>query len=328
MSESEESERHLSAQGFADYIAAAVPVVLPVPGQPPVSIFIDPVKARIGLRTPIKNDVGPAVSTLENIHLAVVNSDGVRQLEVSATDPDLFVEVYPMLCAVADRIQLAATPALDALDETLSIWSRVLARRRRLSDDQEVGLMGELFVVRALLGSAGEGLTIDSWRGPLAEEHDFGFAAFDAEVKTTTAEARRHWVNNLTQLMPTRDRPLWLVSIQITRAGSGHGESLPELIDQVRSALSEQGRRRCNNVLAQLFWSDEQSDLYPQRWGLRTNPTAYEVDVSFPALTPASLVTLGWLSNEITQVRYELDVTHRESDLPGEPLASALDTLA
>jgi hypothetical protein len=321
-------DRHLSPQGFAEYLAADVPVVVPVPGEPAVSIFIDPGRERIGLRSPLEGEAVPPASPLENVHVSVVQAEGVRQLEVSATDPELFVDVYAMLCAIADRIQLEGNAPLDALDATLAVWARLLARRKRLSDDQEVGLFGELLLLRALLETAGEAVAIASWRGPLAEEHDFGFSGDDAEVKTTTAEARRHWINNLTQLVPTTGRPLWLVSVQITRAGSGHGESLPQLIKTIRSALVDHDtRKRCDEVLMALHWSDDQQELYPQRWTLRSAPSAYPIDSSFPALTSVSLVTLGWAANEITQVRYELDVTHRDGKIPAEPLASALQQL-
>jgi hypothetical protein len=324
-----DSERHLSTQGLAEYLAADVPAVLPVTGEPPILLFIDPGHERIGLRVPLQGNVTPAISPLENVHVSVVQTDGLQQLEVSAVEPDLFADAYPMLCAIADRIQLEGIAPLDALDSTLAVWSRLLARRKRLSDDQEVGLFGELLLLRERIETAGDAVAVASWRGPLAEEHDFGFVDVDVEVKTTAGERRRHWINNLTQLVPTKGRPLWLVSIQITRAGAGQGASLPELIVAVRTSLGDhEARRRCDEVLDKLHWSDDQADLYPQRWALRSPPLSYAVDASFPSLTSASLVTLGMAAHEITQVRYEVDVTLRDPGFPSEPLASALQKLS
>lgn len=325
---SSQPDRHLSPQGFADYLAADVPVVLPVAGQPAVSIFIDPVHERIGLRAPIESDAAAPASLLENLHVSIVNADGVRQIEIASTARELFADVYPMLCAVADRIQLDGNAPLAALDTTLDVWGRVLARRKRLSDDQEVGLFGELLILLALIEALDSGDAVDSWRGPQAEEHDFGFAELDLEVKTTVGELRQHWINNLTQLVPSLGRRLWLVSVQITRAGHGHGRTLPELIDAVRTPLTDAvTRARFEHVLASLRWDDDQPDLYPQRWSLRSQPRAYHVDASFPALTSASMTTLGLSPSELTQVRYELDVTHRPSADPPEPLTTALQRL-
>jgi hypothetical protein len=202
----EPTDRHLSAKGFADYLAADIPVVIPVSGDPAVSIFIDPIRQRIGLRSPLHDGVQPPPNPFANVHTSVVQTDGLRQLEVAANTPELFGDVYAMFCAVADRIQLEGSSPLAALEATLAVWGRLLARRKRFSDDQEVGLFGELLLFRALLMTVGETIAVQSWRGPLAEEHDFGFWDADAEVKTTTAESRRHWISNLTQLVPSAAR--------------------------------------------------------------------------------------------------------------------------
>jgi hypothetical protein len=325
MKASSHPERHLSAQGFSDYLTAAVPVVFPVPGDPTVSIFIDPDRQRIGLRTPLTHDPAGLASPLENVHVSTVWLGGHRQLEIAASAPELFGDVYPMLCAIADRIQLGGVDPLAAVDATLEVWSRLLVRRKRLANDREIGLVGELLVLRALIGAMGEVAAVESWRGPLGEEHDFGFAGDDVEMKTTTGESRKHWIGSLTQLVPTPGRPLWLLSVQITRAGTGHGDSLTELVGSVREkCLDDTARTRCDEVLAAVGWSDDQSDLYPQRWTLRSVPRGYHVDSSFPTLTAESLTTLGWTSNEIAQVSYELDLSNRDPDDPPEPLASAL----
>jgi hypothetical protein len=322
------TDRHLSPQGFAEYLSVDVPVVLPLAGTPPVAIFIDPGRRRIGLRTPIATDAAAPPSPLENLHLAVVNADGVRQLEIASLEPELFADVYPMLCAVADRIQLEQAAPLAALEATLEIWGRLLARRVRLSQDQEVGLVGELLLLRALVEACGAADAVGAWRGPLAEEHDFGLPELDLEVKTTTGERRRHWITNLTQLVPSPSRALWLLSIQITRAGAGHGQTLAELVDAVRSLLGDDVvRARFEQVLRSLNWKDEQRDLYQQRWQLRSRPRALAVDGSFPALTSAALLGLGLGPAELTQVRYELDLTDRPSTDPPEPLITALEHL-
>lgn len=322
------TERHLSPQGFADYLAADVPVLLPIAGHPAVVIFVDSGRRRIGLRTPIQTNAAAPTSPLENLHLALVNADGVRQLEIASTEPELFADVYPMLCAVADRIQLEGAAPLAALEATLELWGRLLARRARLSQDQEVGLFGELLLLRELVHVCGAADAVAGWRGPLAEEHDFGLTELDLEVKTTTGERRRHWITNLTQLVPSGSRALWLCSIQLTRAGAGHGQTLPELVDAVGALLTDElVRARFEEVLRSLNWKDEQRDLHLQRWGLRSRPRALAVDGSFPALTPAAFAALGLGAGELTQVRYELDLSDRQSADPPEPLRTAVEQL-
>jgi hypothetical protein len=324
----EQTDRHLSTQGFADYLAADVPVTLPLGGDPPVTIFIDPAKGRIGLRSPIDTDQSPPPSPLANLHLSVAHVDGVRQLEVASSDSELFSDVYSMLCAVADRIQLGHVAPLAALEETLEVWGRLLARRARLSREKEIGLVGELLLLHALATTWTPAQAVASWRGPTGEEHDFGLPTLDLEVKTTTSERRRHWINTATQLVPSPDRELWLTSIQITGAGAGHGQDLPGLVDSVGSLIaSEPAESRFRAVLASIGWSDDQRDLYIQRWQIRSKPRAMLVDASFPALTGVSLASLGLDTGHITQLRYEIDITDQPSSAPPQPLTMALDAV-
>ena len=60
----------------------------------------------------------------------------------------------------------------------------------------------------------------------------------DLEVKTTTGERREHWISTTTQLVPTGDRPLYLLSIQLTAAALDAGHTLPSLIASARSTLA------------------------------------------------------------------------------------------
>jgi hypothetical protein len=311
-----ELDRHLSPGGFADYLEAAVPAVIPVPGEPSVVIFVDPLKERIGLRTPLTSEPEIPSSPLEHIRLAVINAEGVRHLEISATDPETFAAVYPMLCAVADAIQLDGAAPVGAFQTILERWRRVLARRDRLSAEDEIGLFGELSFLEALAVTRSATDAIASWRGPNAEEHDFGFSDLDLEVKTTTGERRRHWISTATQLVPSHGRALWLVSIQITRAGAGHGRTLRKLVDDLGTELGEASSSRFEDLLRASGWDADHRDLYTERWQLRSEPKALLVDETFPALTPRALAVLAFEPGGITRVRYEVDVTDRLSRPP------------
>jgi Putative PD-(D/E)XK family member, (DUF4420) len=324
----DQTQRHVSAQGFADYLAANVPVVLPLAGEPAVTIFIDPTKMRIGLRSPIATDSPVPPSPLANLQLSTVHVDGARQIEIASSEPELFNDVYPMLCAVADRVQIEHEAPLVALEQTLEIWGRLLAQRTRLSRDNEIGLVGELLFLRGLAKAWTPAEAVSSWRGPAAEEHDFGLTELDLEIKTTTGERRKHWISSATQLVPSPGRALWLVSIQITGAGAG-GESLAGLVDSVASLITDDvAQVRFRGVLKSLHWSDDQRDLYVQRWQLRSKPRALSVNDAFPALTPDTLAALGLDTGHITQLRYELDITDWSSDDPRQLLMSTLAEIA
>jgi Putative PD-(D/E)XK family member, (DUF4420) len=228
--------RHLSTAVLMQHWDDGVPVAIPLAGDPPLELRIDQARQRLTLRAPVPPGVEPSPNALAHVAVEIKIDDDTRYLDISTTDERLVVDGYCMLMAIADRVQLDGVDPLVALEHTLATWQSILATRTRMSPQAEVGLVGELLVVSALLATGVAGVA--AWRGGLGEEHDFGLSDADVEVKTTTAERRHHWVHGLGQLMPTGEVPLWLLSLQLTRAGEGEGERLPDLIDRLRDAFA------------------------------------------------------------------------------------------
>lgn len=312
-------ERRLTPSALMQHWDSGVPVVIPVAGTPALRLRIDKPQTRLTLRAPLSTPGELPVNTLAHVDIETLVEGGDRFVEISTTDARLVADGYAMLMAVADRIQLDGSEPLAAFEETLRTWESILSTRTRLSTEAEVGLFGELLLVRALLETGAGGAS--AWRGGFGEEHDFGFADADAEAKTTSGEKRRHWIHGLTQLVATGDTPLWLLSVQVTRGGS-QGETLPELIDQVSSMADEEGRPRIDANLAEIGWSDEQRDLFDERWQLRSAPLALRVDAEFPRLTPTLLAKVGVETAAVRQVAYEIDVTDRAAS-PDPPTTIA-----
>jgi hypothetical protein len=298
--------------------------VIPVTGTPFVSLRVDKPQGRLTLRTPIKAGSPLPGNKLAHIRTEISIEDGITYADISTTDPRIVVDGYSMLMAVADRIQHDGADPLVALDQTLEIWRSILRTRTRLSPEAEVGLFGELLLLRAILSEGTSGGT--AWRGGFGEEHDFGFTDADVEVKTTSGEQRRHWIHGLTQLVPTGDMPLWLVSLQITRGGDGQGETLPELIDDVLAIADSSERTSINTNLSRIGWDDAQRDLFGDSWRMRSIPLALRVQDDFPRLTPDLLAGIAADTASIQQVRYEIDVTGRNpSSSPPPAVAVAVE---
>lgn len=301
--------RHLSTAVLMQHWGDGVPVAIPLPGNPPLGLRIDQARQRLTLRAPVPSGVEPPPNTLAHVAVEIGIDDGTRYLEISTTDERLVVDGHAMLMAIADRIQLDGVDPRIALEQTLATWQSILATRTRMSLQAEVGLMGELLVMSASLQTGVAG--VDAWRGGLGEEHDFGFSGADVEVKTTIAERRHHWIHGLGQLVPTGESPLWLLSLQLTRAGEGEGERLPDLMDRLRSASTGEDKDRFDLAVAAAGWSEDQRDLFPDRWRLRTAPAAFHVADDFPRLTPTLLGASSIDPAPLLQVTYEVDLTGR-----------------
>ncbi|SBT68538.1 Putative PD-(D/E)XK family member, (DUF4420) [Micromonospora sediminicola] len=271
-------------------------------------MFVRPAKPELGLRIKVDPDAHVPVTGLNNILARVADHEGQQYLEVVVVAAALFRDAYPVLCSMADRIQIEGMKPAHALRETLGQLASLLREPKSISQEREIGLFGELLTLRGLAAKVGGSAAVGAWRGPQGEEHDFGLPAADVEVKTTISERRAHWIDSFTQLQPTTDRPLWLVSHQLTAAGAGFGKTLPELIDEVGSTLGSTTRDDFDAKLSTAGWSVAYAPLLTSRWERRTESAAFQVDEQFPRLVPDTLQRAGVPSARLIQVRYRVDL--------------------
>lgn len=286
--------------------------------------MVDPEHERISIRVPWEGDEFPDLSGYRHLSGGHVSSGGTSWFEFAVTGDEYLLDAYPILCAVADRVQLEHLGVSAAVAQVLDSYHELLGSIGRLSDDQEVGLYGELLVLEHLTSVLGEEPAVQSWRGPAAEEHDFGLATSDVEVKSTTRETRHHWIGTVTQLQPTAGRPLWLVSIQVTSAGIG-GRTLPQLVETLRPQITDAGVRTAfEERLSGMRWNDAHAPLYRRAFRLRTTPAAYAVEGQFPAVTMTALNKAGVPTERILQVAYQVDLTGLPSGLGPHELRQLL----
>ena len=225
--------RHADISIVEGYFAKRVEGLLKVDGTPKGLIVMEPLHGLLAIRVPF-DGLTPSVIPFENIVVDLVNDEDSIWQQLSIRLDNNLNEVYPVLCTVLDRIQLGGETFASAVDATLSALAEIVALRRGLSLEQQVGLVGELLFLSCAAMEWGPQSALDAWRGPQGEEHDFGLAEADIEVKVTLGERRTHWISSLSQLVPTGLRSLFIFSIQLTRANESVGWKLPDLINQVR----------------------------------------------------------------------------------------------
>ncbi len=302
--------RHLTVESFERCLRSSVPVEHPIRGQPPITLFIDPNRAEIGLRVPAVTSDRPFETERENVRVRAVHRPEGRFMEVVIDDPQLFTGAYPVLCAVADRVQIDDLGLASALASTIRLLDQLLRRDTGLTLEREIGLLGELLILRSLCDRLEVADAVAAWRSGEAEEHDFSAYGIDIEVKTTSSERRAHWIASLTQLVPTGNRPLWLVSHQVTRAGAGEGRSLRDLVADVRAVVGEgETRDSLERRLTTAGWADACERTIRDRWLRRAPSLAFPVRADFPRLTPALLSDSGLSLVRISDVRYRIDLT-------------------
>lgn len=299
-------QRHFALSVVEGYLANGVEGSLEVEGQPEARLTIDPHRSVLGVQVPATGPT-PELTDFANLTFDEIDHGGSMWHQMTVRVDDNVEEVYALLCAILDRVQVAGQDFGPAVTEALDSFTGIVAVRRGLSHERRVGLFGELLVLLALVGDLGPATAVAAWRGPAAEEHDFGLVDVDLEVKTTLGERREHWISTATQLAPTGDRPLYLVSVQLTAAGLGAGWNLPSLVDAVRSASA--GDKPFEVGLQRAGYRDVDADLYRSQWALRTSPAFFEVDERFPALTESRLEMAVPSAQRITDIRYRVDLS-------------------
>ncbi|MFI9382227.1 PD-(D/E)XK motif protein [Kutzneria sp. NPDC052558] len=312
------SERHLSAVGFEGELAAHAPLERPIPGSPSASIFITPGAApEAGLRVACAAGAQASPIDLEHVKTRSVRRRGEDYLEIVVSRADLFLEAYPMLCAVADRIQVDALSFDEAVGRTLRRMGQLLRRESALTTEQEIGLVGELLVFLGLANELGATEAARAWHSDSLEEHDFSVRDTDIEVKTTSGERRTHWIQSLTQLVESPDRPLWLISHQLTKTSDTAGWRLPKLIERARQAIGSGVVR--DAFEAHLFgagWREDYEETCRTHWTRRAPSLAFLVKESFPRLTADMLHAAGASMDRVQEVKYKLDLSEVLADAP------------
>lgn len=318
-----EATRYLTPETLAEYFRAGTTTMQPLSATPPSKLRIDPTAEKLELFVPARG-AEPDVTAMSRMNLDVVDLDGNDWFQLQVDAQGMHHEAYSVLASIVDDMTngysfVAATAnALDAYRDLLN-------KRAGLTPERQQGLIGELMVLRYLRDRLGGPTALETWLGPAAEQHDFAFGEFDAEVKTTTSEQRNHRIGSENQLEPSVDRPLWLVSIQLTRAGAaGSGGSLASLVGELRSTFGL-GNDRFLDGLRAIGWRDADHDLYQARYVLRTTPAAYRIDQHFPAVTRARLDAVVPKPELVSDVSYRVDLTTLGPEHPPAPLTGFVE---
>lgn len=268
-----------------------------------------------------------AMDMAGDLHLLI----SVRRGPAGALPPDLNgLKVRHRFLETGEYLDLVASPSHEQvfnpvcadvinaiLDERRDPWSAVAATirawqsawkpvRPAMDKAVQVGLFGELLVLRTLMVPCLGPPAVYQWSGPESERHDFVGDRLHLEVKTTRKSRQEHEISRLDQLRVPHGCQLLLASIQLEQSVGGN-ETLATSVDAMVDLL------RCDAAALDTFmakmttmgWAEEMRDSGELLRFFVRSTFVYVVDSDFPRLPDDFTLPSG-----VVSVRYTVDLAN------------------
>ena len=230
-------------------------------------------------------------------------------LELSA--PPSHEQVFTPFCSdILRAVVMEMREPWKAVAATIRAWQSAWKPVRPAMDKTvQVGLFGELLVLRRLMIPALGPAAVDQWSGPDAERHDFVGERLHIEVKTTRKSRPEHEISRLDQLRAQAGCQLLFVSVQLEESIGGD-ESLATEMDAIVDLLRRDAA--CLDwfmtKMANMGWSEEMRNSDELLRFFVRGAEVYAVDEDFPRLPDDFLPPSG-----IVSVKYTVDLANLPS---------------
>jgi hypothetical protein len=183
-------------------------------------------------------------------------------------------------------------------------WQEFMRKgTQSLSAEAEIGLVGELSVLAAIIGAGIQpSVAIEGWMGPLDRVQDFVLGTGALEVKATLAASGfPAWIGSLEQLDDAIRQPLFVAATKFHQSTAGR--SLPEIVAKFEESIQGDARaeRHFSDRILAAGYFRAHSDRYSRRFEL-ASLRILEVTKDFPRLT-SSTVPGG-----IRKAMYQIDI--------------------
>lgn len=257
-------------------------------------------------------DYGPTgapPSDLNGLKVRHRRLDTGAVLDLSA--PPSHEQVFTPFCSeIVDAVVRQCREPWKAVAATIRAWQSAWKPARQSIDKiVQVGLFGELLVLRSLMIPTLGPAAVDQWSGPDSERHDFVGGQLHIEVKTTRKSRPEHEISRLDQLRTPPGCRLLFVSVQLEESVGGD-ESLATQVDAIVDLL--RGDAAALDLfmtkMADMGWSEEvRSSGELLRFFLR-GAEVYAVDDDFPRLPDDFFPPSG-----VVSVKYTVDLANLPS---------------
>lgn len=173
-----------------------------------------------------------------------------------------------------------------------------------LSEEEQKGLIGEIEVLKLLIGEIGPKATLEGWTGPSGAPKDFELHGDCIEVKARRGASQPFVsISSEHQLSDVPSRRLWLAVISVDRTQPPHGRSLNEFVSEVSELLQEQDPGAMGYWETRLAEAgfDGADDYSAWRWLIST-PEFHAVSADFPRIVSP-------LPTGVTNVSYAISLS-------------------
>lgn len=227
----------------------------------------------------------------QGIDLSVTSGgDGSAVLEISLANLS-FADLFNAFVADITETAAAASAASDVpqlVTDRVRRWQSFLKENvEGLSSERQRGLYGELNVLHRVGASIGWDFAVGGWVGPAGAPQDFALRGVAIEVKTSAGKnPQRLRISSERQLDDSVVDRLFLWHLSVDERVGG-GESLPSLVNRLRSELSGSSvQSRFEETLLAAGYHDVHASRYSTGYSLRASGI-FEVSGEFPRIVEA-----------------------------------------
>jgi hypothetical protein len=272
-------------------------------------------------------DIDMGQLTLEGVVITSKEIDnpklGTRSyIDFCPTHKD-FIDNLLHLCNDILELVSSGENTQEATQYVLKKWGLFLAKPKvsRLSEQQIIGLFGELLVLEWLIiNDKSPAKVLEGWKGPKREPRDFEYDAWWIESKATRRKDKVVEIHGINQLESPNNGVLYLWLSQLN-VDSAKGDSLCHIVNRLESLfMSVVDLVDFRNKLSEAGFDLRDSAYYNEFLYSKDETTLYKVNDTFPKIISSSLI----VPEKVVSLSYNIELLGLDTV---EPLIALSDDI-
>jgi hypothetical protein len=273
-----------------------------VDGRHVLYIQCDPDDAARGHKYPEWKGISIQYSGFEN---PGIGGCFIRIEQAEGNDDDIYFAVADDLCSCLNgvlRVNLRKSLSL-----TLERWQRFFSLREkiRLTKEEQVGLFGELWLLREMLNHDLGFPAIGYWKGPYREVFDYSMQNMSIEVKSTSTKMPyKAYINNEVQLDDGLAGGTLILCFVAVQTNESSGETLADIVQFIEEFVKsdEAAYRLFQDKIFGCGLGSAYINSYIMHYIIKEQ-AFFNVEEGFPRILKRNL------QNGLGEISYSLDIS-------------------